>query len=117
MSDVIKVILRILIALLVFLAGWIGGSFLTRKKTKSKCNEAIKNLQEEHKEALKAKKQKGEELQKKKDEIIERLECIIDKLLSMLSSDDGKGRQIAECASGRRLQRTLLLQADNLKRL
>jgi len=117
MDKVIKIIIQILAALLLFIIGWFGGSFFTRRKAKEECNAAIKDLQKEHKEALKANKQKGEEMQEKKDEIIERLKGIIERLLSLLSSDDGTGRQIAESASGKRLQRTLLLQAGNLRNL
>lgn len=117
MDKVIKIILQILAALLIFILGWFGGSFFTRRKTKKECNTAIKDLQKEHKKALTAQKQNYETKLDEKNKIIKRLEDIIDRLLSLLASDNGQGQLIEESIAGKRLKRVLLLQANNLKKL
>lgn len=117
MDKVIKVIIQILAALLIFIIGWFGGSLFTRRKTKKECNEAIKDLQEEHKKALKAQKQNYETKIDEKNKIIIRLKDIIERLLSLLASDNGQGKFIEESVAGRRLKHVLMTQANTLNKL
>ena len=117
MKDVIKIIIALLAALLMFLIGWFGGSWKTRRRTKDECGDIIKTLQDEHKNALEAQKSEYEKKLEEKNKIVKRLEKIIERLLNILSSDDGTGKIIAESIAGGRLKRTLLVQAENLKKL
>ena len=73
MDKVIKIILQIMAALVIFILGWFGGTFFMRRNTKKECNEAIEHLQEEHRKALKAQKQNYDTKLDEKNKIIKRL--------------------------------------------
>ena len=84
MSNVIKIILSLLAALAVFLAGWFSHAWKNRKQVKKEVKKAIDDLNKEHAKALKALKDSYEEKLQKKDEIIKSLHEIIDRLLKVL---------------------------------
>ncbi|WP_314322002.1 hypothetical protein [Prevotella nigrescens] len=89
MSSVIKVILSILVALMIFLSGWIFGSKNKEKRVKIEVKKAINDLNKEHKKALKAIRGDYEDKLRKKEEIISKLYQIINKLLFLLEPIEG----------------------------
>lgn len=89
MSSVIKVILSILAALIIFLAGVIFGSKNKEKRVRIEVKKAINDLNKEYKKALRAIKGDYEDKLREKEEIISRLSQFIDKLLFLLGSIEG----------------------------
>lgn len=91
MQNVIKIILSILAALLMFLAGWLAHAWKNRDKVAKEVKKAISDLNKEHKKALESLKKNYDEQLKKKDEIISELKKIIDRLIRILESQEGPG--------------------------
>jgi len=91
MSNVIKVILSLLAALTLFLAGWFAHAWKNRGQVSKEVEKAISDLNKQHKKALQAMKDEYEEKLKKKNEIIRRLTEIIDRLLQVLLPLQGTG--------------------------
>lgn len=94
MNNIIKIILSLIGALLIYLAGWFSNAWKHRGKVAKEVKEAISDLNKEHKKALKAVKASYEEKLKKKDEIIEDLNKIIDRLIALfepLQKDNAPG--------------------------
>lgn len=85
MDKVIKIILSILGALLLFLAGWFAKAWENRGKVTKEVKQAMTDLNNEHKKALKALLNDHEKKMRKKDEIITRLLQIIERLINTSS--------------------------------
>lgn len=84
MGNVIKIIISILGALTMFLAGWFLHAWKNRKAIAKEVKKTIADVNKEHKKALEALKLDYEKKLKKKDEIIADLHSIIDCLLNVL---------------------------------
>ena len=83
MNNIIKIIFSIIGALVMFLLGWLANAWNNRGKVAKEVKEAITDLNEEHKKALKALKASYEEKLKKKNEIIADLKKIIERLIAL----------------------------------
>lgn len=91
MGNVIKVILALLAALVLFLTGWFAHAYKNRKEVEKQVKEAISDINKLHKDALNSLKKEYEEKLRKKDEIIRKLIEIIDRLLRQLEPLQGTG--------------------------
>lgn len=91
MDKVIKIILSILTALLIFLAGWLSKVWKDRNKVAKEVKKAISDINEQHKKAIKSVKDDYETKLKKKDEIISELKKIIERLIKLFESTEGPG--------------------------
>ena len=89
MDKVIKIILSILGALLMFLVGWFSHAWKNRGEVGKEVNKAIKELNKQHNKALKSLKDEYDEKLRKKDEIISSLKSIIDRLIKLFESMEG----------------------------
>lgn len=116
MNNVIKIIISLLAALAVFLAGWFANAWKTRNEVKKEVKKAIGDLNKEQAKALKALKESYEEKLKKKDEIIKSLHTIIDRLLNVLQTQQPDNKAAANKAVISLIEK-LELQKKNLKNL
>lgn len=91
MDKIIKIILSILAALLMFLAGWLAHAWKNRGKVTTEVKKAIVDLNKQHKKALEALKKDYDEKLKAKDKIIAELKNIIDRLIKLFESTEGPG--------------------------
>ena len=91
MDKVIKIILSILAALLMFLVGWMAHAWKNRGKVTTEVKKAIADLNKQHKKALEALKKDCNEKLKAKDKIIDELKNIIDRLIKLFESTEGPG--------------------------
>ncbi len=89
MDKVPKIIVSIIIALGLFLAGWFAHAWKNREEVPRQVKKAISVLNENHKKALKALKDDYEEQLKKKNEIIADLQQIIERLLKLFETIPG----------------------------
>ncbi len=96
MAGVIKVIVALLIALAVFLAGWLAHAWKNKGQVEKEVKQAISDLNKEHKKALMALKDDYEEQIRRKDEIINELKNIIDRLINVLQSRNELGESLVE---------------------
>lgn len=90
MDKVIKIIISILTILLAFLVGWGTHASINRNKVRTEVKKTIEELNEQHKKALKSLKDNYDEKLKKKDEIIADLKKIVDRLIKLFESTEGK---------------------------
>jgi len=84
MDKIIKIILSIIGALLMFLAGWVSKAWTDRGHVRNEVKKAISDLNQEHKKALESLKSDYENRIKQKNEIIKKLNEIIDRLFNVL---------------------------------
>lgn len=91
MNKVVKIILSILLALTSFLAGWFVHAWKNRGHVEKEVKKAISDVNKLHKQAIMAIKDDYEKKLKKKDEIIKKLQGIIDRLLQVLQPLQGTG--------------------------
>lgn len=91
MDKVIKIILSILAALLLFLLGVVFGGREKREKVSKDVKKAISDVNKQHKKALAALRDECEEKLKKKNEIISDLKKTIECLKIHLESVEEPG--------------------------
>lgn len=109
MDKVIKIIFSLLAALLLFLAGWLAHAWKNRGKVTKEVKEAIRNLNQQHKKALKALKKDYDDKLEEKDKIIANLKEMIDRLITLFESTEGPGTE--------KVIRNLLNNKEKLHRL
>lgn len=91
MDKVIKIILNILAALIIFLLGVVVSVWKNRDKVSIEVKKAIADVNEQHKKALKALKDNTEEKFEEKDEIISNLINIIEHLKKYIKTIEAPG--------------------------
>ena len=91
MNNIVKIILSLILALVIFLAGWFAHAWKNRGKVAKEAKEALLEVNKLHKQAIMAIKDDYEKKLKKKDEIINKLLGIIDRLLQVLQPLQGTG--------------------------
>lgn len=91
MDKIIKIILSILVALLMFLAGWFAHAWKNRGKVASEVKKAITDLNRQHKKALEALRKDYDKKIEEKNKIIDNLKAIIDRLIKLFESTEGPG--------------------------
>ena len=91
MSNIVKIILSLLAALSIFLAGWLAHAWKNRYQIEKEVKKAISDINKQHKIALEEMKKEYEERLEKKDEIIRNLQGIIERLLRLLQPLQGTG--------------------------
>lgn len=86
MSNISKIILSILGALIAFLAGWLAHAWKNRNEVAKQVKKAISDLNKEHEKVLKILKEDYEKQIEKKDKIINDLIGIIDRLIKLFAN-------------------------------
>lgn len=114
MQAVAKICARILMALGVFLAGWIAGNWNKKKAVTTAVKKAIGDVQATQEKALKAIRDEYDEKLRKKDEIIQNLKEIINRLLRILQEKDISGKSVSQSTLGMKLTQTLHKQLKDL---
>ncbi len=117
MGQIAKICIQILVALTLFLTGWIAGNWNKKKAITDATKKAICDVQKTQKEALMRVKGEYEDKLRKKDEIINRLKDIIERLLRELNKKDASGYAASLTPPGLKLTRTLKDQLNKLNTL
>ena len=89
MNNIIKIILSILAALTLFLAGWFSHAWKNRDQVSTEVKKAIEALNQEHKKALEAIKRDYKDKLEDKNDIINNLNLIINRLIKVFDTIEG----------------------------
>ena len=116
MNNILKVILSLLLALLMFLAGWFCKAWKD-SKIKKDVQKAVEAINKEHKEALKIMKDKYNKKIKEKDDIIIRQKNIIKRLNDIIDELLEKLKPINNSYSVNKLVNNLTLNKERLNKL
>lgn len=116
MNNILKVILSLLGALLLFLAGWFGKAWKD-SKIKKDVQKAVEAINKEHKEALRTIKDKYNKKIKEKDDIIKKQKDIIERLIIIIDELLEKLKPINNSYSVNKLVNNLTLNKERLSKL
>lgn len=115
MNQIAKICAQILVALAVFLAGWIAGNWNKKKAISEAVKKAISETNKVQKQALERTKAEYEDKLRKKDELIVKLKEIIERLLAQLQAKDSSGFSAGSTKGGMKLADVLNAQLNKLK--
>lgn len=116
-AKIAKISVKILGALLVFLAGYLFGNKNKRKEKAKAVKKAIIEVNTLNKKALQKHKSDFEEKVNKQNEVIDGLKDVIERLVPILKNEDSTGTSSGSTKRVKKLINTLNALLDKLNNL